>query len=177
MGRSEQLELGLDAGGAPRPPASPRPGRGRRGAAEPVTVYVDGASKGNPGLAAIGVAVSRQGRTLKEIAQVIGQATNNEAEYTALITGLEAALKLGATQVRAVSDSQLLVRQVNGVYKAKNARIVPLLGRVRTLVSRLERFEIQHVDRSRNTRADQLANQAIKEHLSQAKHKEPKQTG
>ena len=76
-----------------------------------------------------------------------------------------------------MSDSQLLVRQVNSVYKTKNARLVPLLGRVRALVSRLERFEIEHVDRSQNTRADQLANQAIKEYLRQAKRKEPKQTG
>lgn len=142
-----------------------------------MTVHVDGASKGNPGLAAVGVAVSRQGRTLKEIAQVIGQATNNEAEYTALITGLETALKLGATKVRAVSDSQFLVRQVTGVYKTRNARMVPLLGRVRALVSRLERFEIEHVDRSQNTRADQLANQAVKEHLRQVRDKGPKQTG
>ena len=177
MGRSQQLELGLGATPSAqlaRVTARQATAPASRGT---VTVHIDGASKGNPGLAAIGVVISQHGHTLREVAEIIGDATNNVAEYNALIVGLETALELGRPHVRVFSDSELLVRQVNGEYKVKSPLLAPLFGRVQSLIRRLESFELTHIDRAANAHADKLANQAITAHFAHAEHKGPKQTG
>ena len=136
----------------------------RRGAAGPlstVTICIDGASRGNPGDAAIGVLVLADHSMVREIAERIGVATNNVAEYKALLRGLDEAAALGATTVHIQSDSELLVRQVQGKYKVRNEALIPLY---REALARLRRFghvHIFHVPRTRNAGADGLANRAL----------------
>ena len=126
-----------------------------------VTLYVDGAAKGNPGPAGIGVLVELEGEVLKEYSGFLGKATNNVAEYKALIKGLEIVRKLGAKRVNAISDSELIVRQMNGQYKVKNEKLLPLYQSARDLVGSLDAFRIRHVSRSENQHADRLANHGI----------------
>ena len=172
MGQSEQLELALKThstqGDVQKPACS---------SSSTVTIYTDGASKGNPGLAAIGVVIYQEGRLVKQIAEVIGETTNNVAEYRALIAGLEYVLALGITRVRVLSDSQLLVHQVLGTYKVKSRQLFPLFETVGALIERLDAFELQHIGRVHNAQADGLANRAIKAHLKRIEKKGPKQTG
>jgi ribonuclease HI len=125
-------------------------------------VYADGASRGNPGPAAIGAVVyDESGAELHTVSRAIGRATNNEAEYRAAIAGLEAALALGAKEIELRMDSELVVRQVSGRYKVRNPGLKPLFGRVKDLQWRFASFEVNHVRREANRRADQLANQAL----------------
>ena len=127
-------------------------------------VRTDGASRGNPGQAGIGVVIERaaDGAVVDEIAQYLGQATNNVAEYRALIVGLTRALDLGATAVEVVSDSELLVRQVEGRYQVKHPGLIPLFEEVRRLRRRFSGgLRISHTLRGGNKRADELANEAI----------------
>jgi len=126
-----------------------------------VTICIDGASRGNPGQAAIGVLVLADHAMVREIAERIGIATNNVAEYRALLRGLDEAAFLGASTVHIQSDSELLVRQIEGKYKVRNETLIPLH---REAVLRLRRFEhvhIFHVPRTRNAGADGLANRAL----------------
>lgn len=127
-----------------------------------ITVYVDGAAKGNPGPAGIGVRLELEGVVLCEQSEYIGNATNNVAEYKALIYGLEIARRLRIARVNAVSDSELMVRQLNGEYKVKNENLLPLYNSVRELAGAFEEFRIRHVSRTENKHADRLANQGIK---------------
>lgn len=131
-----------------------------------VRVRTDGASRGNPGPSGIGVVIERatDGVVVAEIAEYLGSTTNNVAEYQALIAGLRRALELGATAVEVVSDSELMVRQVDGVYKVRSEHLQPLLREVHALRRRfLEGFAITHTLRGGNQRADELANVAIDE--------------
>lgn len=130
-----------------------------------ITVYVDGAAKGNPGPAGIGVRLELEGVVLCEQSEYIGNATNNVAEYKALIYGLEIARRLRVTRVSAVSDSELLVRQLNGEYKVKNEKLLPLYKFARELADTFEEFRIRHVSRTENQHADRLANQGIRDGL------------
>ena len=131
--------------------------------AERVTIFTDGASQGNPGPSAIGVIIrDGQGRPIARISQGIGRATNNQAEYRAIIAALEEALRLGSRQVELNSDSELLVRQLTGKYRVKNAALKPLYQQVRQLQSRLESLTINHIPREQNQEADKLANAALK---------------
>ncbi len=130
-----------------------------------ITVYVDGAAKGNPGPAGIGVRLELQGIVLSEHSEYIGTATNNVAEYKALIYGLEIARRYRVTRVNAISDSELMVRQLNGEYKVKNENLLPLYRSARELAGSFEEFRIRHVSRTENQHADRLANQGIKEGL------------
>ena len=130
-----------------------------------ITVYVDGAAKGNPGPAGIGVRLEFQGIVLSEHSEYIGTATNNVAEYKALIYGLEIARRYRVTRVNAISDSELMVRQLNGEYKVKNENLLPLYRSARELAGSFEEFRIRHVSRTENQHADRLANQGIKESL------------
>jgi ribonuclease HI len=126
-----------------------------------VTICIDGASRGNPGNAAIGVLVLADHSMVREIAERIGVATNNVAEYKALLRGLDEAAALGASTVHIQSDSELLVRQIQGKYKVRNEALIPLY---REALARLERFDhvhIFHVPRTRNSGADGLANHAL----------------
>lgn len=129
---------------------------------EKVTIFTDGASRGNPGPSAIGAVIkNEQGHVLTRISQRIGQTTNNQAEYRAIITALEEAIRLGGRQVELNSDSELVVRQVKGKYRVKNAALKPLYQQVKQLESRLESFTINHIPREQNKEADKLANTAL----------------
>ena len=127
-----------------------------------VTAYIDGGARGNPGPAGYGIVVTDSaGTTLAELSQFLGHRTNNYAEYSALIAALEWALAHGHRHLRVTSDSELLVRQMKGIYKVKSPDLRPLYEQARSLSRKLERFEIAHVRREKNRRADKLANQAM----------------
>ena len=125
-------------------------------------LYADGASRGNPGPAAIGfVLYEPDGLPLAEIGGVIGETTNNVAEYRALIAGLELALDRGVTSIEVRVDSMLLVRQVIGEYRVKAAHLRPLHREVVRLLEEFDEATIGHVPREENTVADALANEAL----------------
>jgi len=126
-----------------------------------VTIHIDGGSRGNPGPAAYGYVIKADGLPVIEEAACIGRTTNNVAEYTALIRALEHASRLGAAQVQVYSDSELLVRQMNGRYQVKNEQLRGLFDQAQRLRSQFERVTITHVRRELNTRADQLCNKAL----------------
>jgi ribonuclease HI len=130
-----------------------------------LTIYTDGASRNNPGEAGAGVFIMRDGKPVKRIARYLGTTTNNIAEYTAAIIGLEHAVTLGAASVKLLADSELLVKQVNGQYKVKNEGLKPLHGKVKELIARIRSVEVQYIPRERNKEADALANKAIDEKL------------
>ena len=128
-----------------------------------VVIHSDGVSRGNPGPAAIGAIIrDERGRLLASISQPIGRATNNQAEYRAIIAALEKALALGARQVELNSDSELVVRQIKGQYRVRKEALRPLYQRVKQLQSRLEGFTIKHIPRQQNREADKLANAALR---------------
>ena len=128
-----------------------------------VVIRSDGVSRGNPGPAAIGAIIrDERGRLLASISQPIGRATNNQAEYRAIIAALEKALALGARQVELNSDSELMVRQIKGQYRVRKEALRPLYQRVKELQSLLEGFTIKHIPRQQNREADKLANAALR---------------
>ncbi len=125
-------------------------------------VSCDGAARGNPGPAGAGSSlVTPDGTVVAEIAEGLGETTNNVAEYTAVILGLERAKELGAREVLLRSDSQLLINQLTGVYRVKTPHLQPLHRRVRTLAGSFERIRFEHVPRERNKEADRLANAGV----------------
>ena len=125
-------------------------------------LHCDGAARGNPGPAGVGVHIAAEdGTTVAEIAEGIGEATNNVAEYTAAIRGLERARELGATEVQLRSDSKLLVEQMAGRWKIKNKNLMRLHREVRALAEGFERVTYEHVPRERNVEADRLANEGV----------------
>jgi ribonuclease HI len=127
-------------------------------------LHVDGASRGNPGEAAWGVHVARPGgETVAELCGCLGTATNNVAEYEALVHGLRWALEHGAREVEVLSDSELMVRQMAGRYRVKNPGLLPLFREAAGLMARFERSSIRHVRREENREADALANRALDE--------------
>jgi len=131
-----------------------------------VIICADGASLGNPGPSAIGATIKdEQGKLIARISQRIGRATNNQAEYRAIIAALEEAARLGAKQVDISSDSQLVVRQINGEYRVKKATLKPLYQQVKKLQSLLDGFTITHIPRQQNQEADNLANMALRARL------------
>jgi len=126
------------------------------------TVFTDGASRGNPGPSSIGAVVyDSTGKEVHTVSRRLGRATNNEAEYQAVIAGLEAALGLGGGSVDLRMDSQLIVRQLEFRYRVRNARLRPFFERVVELRRQFESFKVTHVPREQNKRADQLANLAL----------------
>jgi len=127
-----------------------------------LTIYVDGASRGNPGPAAIGVVIRDEaGAAMAKLSSCIGRATNNQAEYTALITALQEAMKLRADQVYISTDSQLMAEQINGNYKVRNAHIKPLFEKAMQLLTAFQYYAIDHIPRDLNSEADALANEAL----------------
>lgn len=122
--------------------------------------WIDGASRGNPGDAGFGVFLETD-RTLEEIVGYLGKATNNVAEYAALIAVLTLAADRGIKKLVVYSDSQLLVRQVNGAYRVKAPHLVPIFLQALKLRQTIPDFTIEHVAREENKEADRLANQAI----------------
>jgi phosphoribosylglycinamide formyltransferase-1 len=129
---------------------------------EKIVIYTDGGSRGNPGLSAAAFVLNTpDGNQLQAKAVFLGQATNNIAEYTAIIEALEAAKNLGASQVTVFSDSELLVRQINGQYKVKSDNIRPLYQQTTSLLNQFKSWQVNHVKRENNTQADALVNQAL----------------
>ena len=135
-----------------------------------VIVNCDGAARGNPGPAGAGaVVVDEDGAVLAEVAEGLGETTNNVAEYTAVIRGLEEAQRLGASEVLLRSDSQLLINQLTGRYRVKAPHLQPLHKRVRDLMRAFTRVDLEHVPRERNTAADSLANLGVDRWLAEGR--------
>jgi len=131
-------------------------------APERVVVNVDGGARGNPGPAAIAAVISTpDGQVIEEHGERIGRATNNVAEYRALLLGLERARELGAREVELVGDSELVVRQVKGEYKVKHADLKPLRDQVSKALRGFDDWSIRHVRREQNAAADELVNAAL----------------
>jgi len=127
-----------------------------------VVVNCDGAARGNPGPAGAGAVVAAEdGTVLAEVAEGLGETTNNVAEYTAVIRGLEEAKGLGAREVLLRSDSQLLINQLTGRYRVKAPHLQPLHRQVRDLMRSFDRVDLEHVPRERNAAADSLANLGV----------------
>lgn len=127
-----------------------------------VVVHVDGGSRGNPGPAAAAAVVSTpDGEVLDEASETIGVATNNVAEYRALLLGVRRAGELGATEVELVNDSELVAKQLTGAYKVKHADMKPLHAQAREAVGAFARWSIRSVPRAQNAHADALVNQAL----------------
>ena len=127
-----------------------------------VIVSCDGAARGNPGPAGIGVQiVDPDGVVLAEIAEGLGETTNNVAEYTAAIRGLERAAELGADDVLLRSDSLLLIQQLLGRFRVRTPHLRPLYDRVKELARGFARIRFEHVPREQNTEADRLANDGV----------------
>ncbi len=134
---------------------------------ETLEIHIDGGSRGNPGDAGFGVHVTTpEGAPVAGLYGYLGRATNNVAEYQALIHALRYAAKRGAKRVRIYSDSELVVRQVNGVYKVKHPAMVPLHRQAMALLQQFEGARVSHVRREQNREADRLANRALDEKAS-----------
>ena len=126
------------------------------------TVHVDGGARGNPGPAAIGVVISGpDGKVLDEVAERIGVATNNVAEYRAVLRGLQRAAALGAREVDLVNDSELVARQLTGAYKVKHPAMKPLYEEAMSALRGFDRWSIRSVPRAQNAHADALVNRAL----------------
>lgn len=137
-------------------------GTGRR-----VRVYSDGAARGNPGPAGAGaVVLGAQGEVLAAIGRFLGEQTNNVAEYEGLLLGLRHALRLEATEVEVLADSQLLIRQLAGLYRVKSAGLIPLFEEAKRLLRRFAKVELRHIPRELNGAADEMSNRAIDERLA-----------
>ena len=156
------------AGKAARPPAerasppaslnAPLPSR--------VVVYSDGASRGNPGPGGAGAVIADpSGRILRRLGRFLGRVTNNIAEYEGVLLGLRGALEGGAREVTVRADSELAIRQLDGVYRVKNAALLPLFNEARALLGRFDKVTLQHVPRAQNAAADEMSNRAIDEKL------------
>jgi len=127
-----------------------------------IIINVDGAARGNPGPAAIGVVLKNEkAQMLSSISDSIGITTNNQAEYQALIAGLKKAISMGASAVEIRSDSELIVRQMLGIYRVKKQQLIPLHQEARRLAGSLASFKIISVSREENREADRLANMAL----------------
>ncbi len=126
-------------------------------------IYADGGSRGNPGPAGCGVVITdlATGQSLANISEFLGHVTNNVAEYTGLVLGLEKVLALGIDSVEARMDSELVVKQIKGEYRVKNENLKPLYTKAIQLKGRFKKFAISHVRREQNKDADRLANQAM----------------
>lgn len=126
-----------------------------------VIIYTDGGARGNPGPAAIGGVIVKGGQTVEEFSHFIGEKTNNQAEYAALLAGLERAAKHTDVDVKAVLDSELVVKQLQGEYKVKSPELKKLVPQVRHLEERFKSVTYEHTRREGNLRADELVNQAL----------------
>lgn len=126
-------------------------------------IHTDGACSGNPGPAGIGVVIKDGDVIVKEVSRSIGIATNNIAEYTALVVALQEAMLLQAQEVDVKTDSELMYKQIIGEYKVKHENMLPLFEQVKSLIANFKKFNIAHVRREFNKEADKLSTQAIKD--------------
>ncbi|KKR14931.1 MAG: Ribonuclease H [Candidatus Falkowbacteria bacterium GW2011_GWA2_39_24] len=125
-------------------------------------IHTDGGARGNPGPAGIGVMIKDdKGKEVKTIAKYLGKATNNQAEYQAVLAGIEAAVKLKATEAEFYLDSELVVKQLNREYKVKNLELQPLFVKVYNHSLKFKKISFHHVRREQNKEADALANLAM----------------
>lgn len=125
-------------------------------------IHIDGASKGNPGPASVGVIIDQDGKRITQIAKSIGEATNNFAEYSALIVALEEAKNLKAEHVRVFTDSELLYHQLKGKYKIKSDNLKGLHKQANELAQGFKKIELKHIPREENSEADKLASSVFK---------------
>jgi ribonuclease HI len=172
----EHIRAGLRGSGDASPEPGSGPGASRRKSqrgrgegpgggsrAGRLLLYADGASKGNPGPAGIGVvATTGDGAEVGEISRAVGRCTNNAAEYRAVLAAVEYAHTLGAREVVLHVDSELVARQLEGRYRVRSPDLLPLFEEARAALGRFRRWEVRHVPRERNHRADRLANDALK---------------
>lgn len=126
-----------------------------------LSLYTDGASRGNPGPAGAGIVIKDGAKKIKEVYRYLGETTNNIAEYNAVILGLEEALGLNADEIVVSLDSELVAKQLNGEYKVKDAGMKKLFEKALELLKRFKNFEIKYIAREKNKDADKLANKAI----------------
>jgi ribonuclease HI len=126
-----------------------------------VTAFIDGAARGNPGPAGYGVYMTTSSGEVIELCGFLGHTTNNVAEYMGLVEALNVAKEEGATEVEIVSDSELLVKQMLGVYRVKHPNLIPLYQQAKAMTGKLSRFRIRHTLRAGNKDADRLANKAV----------------
>ena len=127
-----------------------------------VIIHSDGGARGNPGPAGIGAILQAEnGEILASVSQYLGVATNNQAEYKALIAALEKAQLLGADELDCFLDSELIVKQINREYKVKNKDLAPLFLQVNNLLSKFKKYSFNHIAREHNKEADRLANEAM----------------
>ena len=135
-------------------------------------IYIDGASKGNPGEAGAGVRVTdREGRKVVEMSRYLGRKTNNEAEYWALLFGLQEARRLGGRSIRIFTDSELVERQVKGLYRVKNLNLKVLHTSVIQQLKAFSSYAIESIPREENREADRLANQAVQRGIARKREK------
>ncbi len=133
-----------------------------RGPAQYLTAHIDGGARGNPGPAGYGVVLEDQnGQRVAGLSEYLGHRTNNYAEYRGLLAALDYAVAHGPRALKVISDSELMVRQIKGVYKVRNAALLELYQKAQQLIRQLEWFEIGHVLREHNREADRLANEAM----------------
>jgi ribonuclease HI len=141
-------------------PEDTAPGRNRT--EDLITAWCDGGSRGNPGPSGYGVVVQdAQKQTIGELSEFLGRKTNNFAEYSGLLAALEFALAHHHPRLRVISDSELMVKQIKGQYKVNSPELRPLYDEAKRRIAQLESFQIQHVLREKNRRADELANDAM----------------
>ena len=126
-----------------------------------VILNVDGASRGNPGQASCGAIIKTEDGAIRELGIYLGVTTNNVAEYSGIVAGLEECLSMGATEVEVRSDSELCIRQLLGEYKVKSPKLAPLYRKVLDLSRRFRRFEARHVPREENAEADAMCNRVL----------------
>ena len=128
---------------------------------ESVSIYIDGAARGNPGPAGAGIIIKENGKTVKAIHKYLGDTTNNIAEYSALISGLQEAIALGYKNAELYLDSELAVQQLRGEYRVKDANIKVLFNKAVSLINQFDNIKIIKIERRDNKEADKLANKAI----------------
>ena len=145
-----------------RSPKSSNLFSGPKSARAPHTAHVDGGARGNPGPAGYGVAINdASGHPVAELSEYLGHHTNNYAEYQGLLAALRYAAENQIKALKVISDSELMVRQIKGIYKVKEPVLRDLHGRAKELISKLVWFQIEHVLRGHNREADELANAAM----------------
>ncbi len=132
---------------------------------ESVQIYIDGAARGNPGESGIGILIKDEAGKTREIEKYLGTRTNNQAEYTALITALESSKEHRSKTIHIYTDSLLLANQMNGLWKVKHPEIAILNKKAKELLKNFKHVTIRHIPREKNKEADRLANRAIDEYL------------
>ncbi len=125
------------------------------------TIYIDGASRGNPGPASCAAVILAEGLPEKEFGLFLGNATNNIAEYSGIVLGLEQAKQLGIEEVTIFSDSNLCVQQLRGAFKVSSKNLIPLYNKVKQMLRSFSKWEIHHIPREQNQRADSLTDQVL----------------